>query len=99
MRRAVAQHSSEVTALIRGHRPGHLRMLMLTHSDVLAVATRRANPARMTHGRSSDRVRGASSASPRLTAKLTTKLLDNRGSRRTALDGYTRPELRRCGRR
>ena len=36
---------------------------------------------------------------PRLTANLTAKLLDNRGSRRTALDGYIRPELRRCGRR
>jgi hypothetical protein len=96
MRRAVAQHSSEVTALIRGHRPGHLRMLMLTHSDVLAVATRRANPARMTHGRSSDRVRGASSASPRLTAKLTAKPHDTRDPQGMTMDADTRPEVRRC---
>ena len=34
---------------------------------------------------------------PRLTAKLTANPPDNRGPRRTALDGYTRPELRRCG--
>jgi hypothetical protein len=73
-------------------------MLRLTRLGVLALLPA-SHPARVTHGRSPDRVRGASSASPRLTAKLTTKLLDNRGSRRTALDGYTRPELRRCGRR
>jgi hypothetical protein len=37
--------------------------------------------------------------SPRLTAKLTAKPADNRGSWRTTLDGYIRPELRRCDRR
>lgn len=38
--------------------------------------------------------------SRRLTAKLTANRRDNRGSRRTALDGYIRRELRRCrGRR
>jgi hypothetical protein len=36
---------------------------------------------------------------PWLTAKLTAKPADSRGSRRIALDGYIRPELRRCGRR
>jgi hypothetical protein len=41
----------------------------------------------------------AGPASPRLTAKLTANRADNRGSWRTALDCYIRPELRRCGRR
>ena len=41
----------------------------------------------------------ASSASPRLTAKLTANAHDNRGLQRTTVDGYIRPELRRCGRR
>jgi hypothetical protein len=35
----------------------------------------------------------------RLTAKLTAKLDDTRGPQGMTLDGYTRPELRRCGRR
>jgi hypothetical protein len=34
-----------------------------------------------------------------LTAKLTANPCDNRGSRRMALDSYSRPELRRCDRR
>ena len=34
-----------------------------------------------------------------LTAKLTANPPDNRRPRRTTLDGYTRPELRRCDRR
>src|SRR5215207_1116296 len=41
----------------------------------------------------------AGPASPRLTAKLTAKLADNRDPRRIALDGYIRPDLRRCDRR
>jgi hypothetical protein len=34
---------------------------------------------------------------PRLTAKLTANPHDNRDPRRTTLDGYTHPELRRSG--
>jgi hypothetical protein len=41
----------------------------------------------------------AGPGSPRLTAKVTAKLADNRGSWRTTLDAYTHPELRRCDRR
>jgi hypothetical protein len=41
----------------------------------------------------------AGPGSPRLTAKLTANPADNRDSWRTALDGYIRPELRRCDRR
>jgi hypothetical protein len=41
----------------------------------------------------------AGPASPQLTAKLTAKLHDTRGPQRMTMDAYTRPELRRCGRR
>ena len=33
-----------------------------------------------------------------LTAKLTAKPYDTKGPQRIAMDAYTRPELRRCGR-
>jgi hypothetical protein len=39
----------------------------------------------------------AAFSAPRLTAKVTANRRGNRGSRRTALDGYICPELRRCG--
>jgi hypothetical protein len=39
----------------------------------------------------------AGPASPQLTTKLTANPPDNRGPRQIALDGYIRPELRRCG--
>jgi hypothetical protein len=42
---------------------------------------------------------GCRLASPRLTAKLTANPADKRGSWRTTLDGYIRPDLRRCDRR
>ena len=60
---------------------------------------RPANPAHVPHGRSPDRVRGGSSAAPRLTAKLTAKPPDTRGPQRVTMDGYIRPELRRRDRR
>ena len=73
-------------------------MLMLTHLGVLALLAA-SQPARVTHGHSSDRVRVGSSAAPRLTAKLTAKPLDTIGPQGMGLDGYIRPELRRCRRR
>jgi hypothetical protein len=65
----------------------------------MAVAAVTQLATRVTHGYLPDHVRGASSASPPLTAKLTANPPDYRGPRRTTLDGYTHPELRRCDRR
>ena len=63
------------------------------HADALGCAGGRcppANPARVTHGDSPDRVRGRSSAAPWLTATLTAKPHDNTGPQGTTMDGYTR---------
>ena len=72
-------------------------MLMLTHPGAMAVAARSQPTARVTHGCLPGHVRVGGSVSPRLTAKLTANPHDDRGSQRTPLDGYIRPELRRCG--
>jgi hypothetical protein len=87
-----------MTPLAHGQRPGHLRMLMPTHLGAVAVAAARRPAARVPPGCRPDRVRVGGSASPRLTAKLTAYRRDNRGPRRTALDGDRRPELRRYSR-
>jgi hypothetical protein len=94
-----SRHPVPMTPLARGQRPGHLRMLMLTHLAMLAGSDRQPPLPGVPHDRSPDRVRVVSSASLRLTANLTAKLGDTRGQQGMAMDAYTRPELRRCGRR
>ena len=52
--------------------------------------------ARVVHGCVLDHVRVASSASLRLTAKVTAKPHDTRDPQGMTLDAYIRPELHRC---
>jgi hypothetical protein len=94
---AGTQH--RVAALAHGQRPGHLRMLKLTDLGMLAVVAGQPTPAHVDAWSRTDRVRGASSAAPRLTAKLTAKPPDTRDPQGMTMDACIRPELRRCARR
>jgi hypothetical protein len=78
---------------------GDVGMLVPVHLGVMAVVSAMTN--HLSHGLACllEPTQVAGPAYPWLTAKLTAKPADNRGSWRTPLDGYIRPELRRCGRR
>jgi hypothetical protein len=96
MTRAVTQHRVSALAMGSDRSPAYARP---THLGVLAVAARQPIPGRRDAWSRIRLWRRARSATPRLTAKVTAKPHDNRGPQHTILDGYRRPELRRCGRR
>jgi hypothetical protein len=78
---------------------GDVDMLVPVHPGVMAVGV--GHGERLPPGLACllEPTQVAGPASPRLTAKLTAKLANNRGPRRTALDGYICPDLCRCDRR
>jgi hypothetical protein len=78
---------------------GDVGMLVPVHLGVVTVGVGHGDPPPAWPCLPARTRPGCRSSIPRLTAKLTAKSADNRGSRRTTLDGYTRPELRRRDRR
>ena len=77
---------------------GEVGMIVPVHLGVMAVGGGHGKPAPAWPCRP-EPAQVAGPASPWLTAKLTANPPDNRRPQRTTLDAYTRPELRRCGRR